>query len=215
MSALFIALALSFAGRTEAPERELTLSSSMGAGYVADSAFRLVSEGSTFPQLELGAGYAPRWLDERLTWHLGLTVGWSGADRFQAWTASLLTRSLHASAGYSLSPLSFARLYGRAGLIFDLATLTVASDSSAGDLVDRSVSAGLLGSLGIEVALGEGAWSLYLESGYGQRLNDLRFDELAPDVESSTPAAISITSVDAGGLDLSGAFWKLGISMRL
>lgn len=188
-----------------------------GAAWVTDRGFDVVSDTDVTGAFTLGFGWAPGWLDERLSLRLAYTGSGAQSDLFGGWK-SIFTRAVFDLGGrYDFVGAERFKAFVRAGVYADLATLEV--DSGALSISDWTVGGGVLGALGGEVVFTRVTpasvvgFSALLELGWSQRFTKARFDDMSLNLDDD-PAPVAMVPVSVGDIDLSGPFLSAALLVR-
>lgn len=222
MRALLIATLLllspaAFADEPAPASSRFSVELGVDTAYVTDPAFDLAGSMDVFAGPSAAVGWAPGWLDGRLSLRLG--YGWARAETrtFQTWDASLDRHQLDLGASMRLLDWSHGALFARAGVLVDLASLAIADSQLK--LSSMAVTPGALAAVGHELLWPIGsrgtAIGVLVEAGYGLRFMDARF-ALRPDgADVAKDERIEIKPVDAGAVSLSSPFWRLALVLRM
>ncbi len=191
----------------------------LGARWVTDPRFDLVSENDVMPRLDLGIGYVPGWMNGTLTLELAYSLSGTQAPLFEELTAGLMLHSIGGAGSFTLLDHGIGRAFGRAGASLIFANLELRDENLSFDepaLVQTTLLLGLEGVVGYELQLPinvqrqpQGARiNLSVEVGYELTPFAADFDVFhRSGIGKSTPPRIASRAIDVGQVDLSG--WQL------
>ncbi|AKU90518.1 hypothetical protein AKJ08_0905 [Vulgatibacter incomptus] len=198
----------------------------LGTRWITDPRFDALADSDTLFRPEIGVGYAPGWLDDRLTLELGYAVSSVSTSLFDVMQSSFTLHAIQGAAAYAIPVHRFGTVTARAGASLLFASVSLEEDgaySNRPPLSGADTLFGLQGVLGYELALPlevGGAPSgprlgLSAEAGYEVVPTHANFDDVRRDVKDPTsPRRIPASPVDAGRLDLSGWILRFGGSLR-
>lgn len=186
----------------------------VGAQWVTDPSFDLVSGVDAMPRVELGLGWQA---SDALAFELGYGLASASATSFQTVDSQLTLHQFEASAVGRLPLTRSLRLIGRGGAGVELAHLSLSqTDSTVDGYGDTSTGLLLEATGGAELAfplsMGEDPWGTRLqfsaEAGYGFRPFAARFDDLTRSGDGIRQGAVEV-----GTLDLSGPVLRFGAAL--